>query len=94
MPIAVSVVPQFAQVVTINFGSAGGDDTLTTAATVPGALPNHIYLAVPEVIATWNEGLSFPIGYGTDANEVTFRFSNSTGGALNPAEQDFKILGF
>lgn len=92
MPIAHSITPQFAQVVTINFGSASANTTLEAAVTVAGALENHIYLAIPE--GTWNAGLTFPIGYGSDANEVTFRFGNLTGGALDAASQTFKVIGF
>ena len=92
MAIAVSVVPQFAQVVTIDFGSVTADLTIEPEITVPGALKDHIYLAIPE--GTWNAGLSFPIGYGSDANKIKFRIMNATAGGLDPASQTFKILGF
>ena len=92
MPIAHSIVPQFAQVVTIDFADVPTVSSLTEEVTVAGALVDHIYLAIPE--GTWNEGLSYPIGTSKNAGKVTFRILNPTAGNLDPVSQDFKILGF
>lgn len=83
--------PQVAATITADMASVAAEGTSEVNFTVPGARPGHFYLIKPVVAIA---GLVFGAGKSAAVDTVTFTVANVTAGAINPASQDFDVIGF
>lgn len=62
-----------------------------TVTGVPGLMPNMVFLAAaPSLEANLNIG----VGWGTAVGTGKFRITNPTAGDIDPASQEFYLIGF